>query len=248
MDLITNLPDSHGHDAILTIVDHGCTRATVFLPCKTTITGEGIATLYHENVYRWFGLPAKVISDRDPRFTSHFAKALCQCLGIEQNISTTFHPQTDGISERKNQWVELFLRHLTSDQQDDWSEWLTVATAVHNHYENATTKIAPIEAFAGIPTKVGLLRPAINERTCRREDHHRPSETSPSKRSDQSMGRETAGSETSHWRQSLVRRQESETPLSEPETGPETLRTIQDQLSHLPSGVSARPSPIMDNT
>ena len=63
MDLITNLPNSHGHDAILTIVDHGCTRAAIFLPCKTTITGEGVATLYHENVYRWFELPAKIISD-----------------------------------------------------------------------------------------------------------------------------------------------------------------------------------------
>ena len=165
MDLITNLPNSHGHDAILTIVDHGCTRAAIFLPCKTTITGEGVATLYHENVYRWFGLPAKIISDRDPRFTSHFAKALCQRLGIEQNISTAFHPQTDGVSERKNQWVELFLRHLTSDQQDDWSEWLTVATAVHNHYENATTRVAPIEALLGYLPRLDYSGPpSMNER------------------------------------------------------------------------------------
>ena len=165
MDLITNLPNSHGHNAILTVVDHGCTRATVFLPCKTTITGEGVATLYHENIYHWFGLPAKIISDRDPRFTSHFAKALCQRLGIEQNISTAFHPQTDGVSERKNQWVELFLRHLTSDQQDDWSEWLTVATAVHNHYENATTRVAPIEALLGYLPRLDYSGPpSMNER------------------------------------------------------------------------------------
>src|SRR5260221_9277243 len=76
MDLITGLPNHQGKDAILTIVDHGCSRATVFLPCTSTITGPGITQLYFENVYRWFGLPTKMISDRDPRFTSHFGKAL----------------------------------------------------------------------------------------------------------------------------------------------------------------------------
>ena len=165
MDLITNLPPSRGNDAILTIVDHGCTRAALFLPCKTSISGEGVATLYHENVYRWFGLPDKVISDRDPRFTSHFARALCRRLGIEQNVSTAFHPQTDGISERKNQWVELFLRHLTSDQQDDWSDWLTVATAAHNHFKNATTGVTPIEALLGYLPRLDYSGPpSMNER------------------------------------------------------------------------------------
>ena len=63
MDLITQLPNSYGYDAILTIVDHGCTRAALFLPCTTNVTGEGIAKLYLENVYRWFGIPSKIISD-----------------------------------------------------------------------------------------------------------------------------------------------------------------------------------------
>jgi hypothetical protein len=76
MDLITGLPRHNGKDAILTIVDHGCSRAAIFLPCDTTITGPGIAQLYLNHVYKWFGLPKKVISDRDPRFTSHFGKSL----------------------------------------------------------------------------------------------------------------------------------------------------------------------------
>jgi transposase InsO family protein len=119
MDLITQLPKSEGSDAILTIVDQGCSRAAVFLPCSTTITREGVTQLYLEHVYQWFGLPTKVISDRDPCFTSHFSRALCEKLHIEQNMSTAFHPQTDGISERKNQWVEQFLRLVTSARQDD---------------------------------------------------------------------------------------------------------------------------------
>jgi hypothetical protein len=99
MDLITQLPTSNGYDAILTIVDHGCTRVAVFLPCKTTITGQEVAKLYYDNIYRWFGLPNKIISDRDPRFTSFFVKALAQQLGIKQNVSLAFHPQTDRLSE-----------------------------------------------------------------------------------------------------------------------------------------------------
>ncbi len=109
MDLITGLPQHHGHNAILTIVDHGCSRTAIFLPCSNTITGPGITQLYLDYVYRWFGLPTKMISDRDPRFTSQFGRALAEKLGIQRNLSTAFHPQTDGLSERKNQWVEQYL-------------------------------------------------------------------------------------------------------------------------------------------
>src|SRR6266566_6857132 len=101
MDLITGLPTHKGKNAILTIVDQGCSRAAIFLPCNTTITGPGIAQLYLDNVYRWFRLPSKIISDRDPRFTSHFSKALTNKLQTQRNVSTAFHPQTDGLSERK---------------------------------------------------------------------------------------------------------------------------------------------------
>ena len=149
MDLITQLPRNGTYDAILTIVDHGCTRAAIFIPCSTSITGEGIADLYLNNVYQWFGLPRKMISNRDPRFTSHFAKALTQRLGVKQNISTAYHPQTDGLSERKNQWVEQYLRFVTSTQQDDWSEWLAIASLVHNSRINATIKMAPLQALLG---------------------------------------------------------------------------------------------------
>jgi hypothetical protein len=109
MDLITGLPQVNEKDAILTIVDHGCSRAAIFIHCSTTITGPEIAQLYLKNVYPWFGLPSRVISDRDSRFTSQFGKALTMKLGINCNISIAFHPQTDGLSERKNQWVEQYL-------------------------------------------------------------------------------------------------------------------------------------------
>ena len=99
MDLITGLPKSRGYDSILTIVDHGCSRAAIFLPCQKTITGPQIAQLYYQHLYPWFGLPRRLISDRDPRFTSHFGRALAKELGISWNLSTAFHPQTDGLTE-----------------------------------------------------------------------------------------------------------------------------------------------------
>ena len=76
MDLITGLPTHRGKNAILMIIDQGCFRAAIFLPCDTTITGPGIAQLYLDNIYQWFGLPIKIISNRDPHFTSHFSKVL----------------------------------------------------------------------------------------------------------------------------------------------------------------------------
>ncbi len=103
MDLITGLPKSRGYDAILTIMDHRCTQGVLFLPCLTTITGPQITNLYYQHVYPWFGLPTKLISDRDPRFTLHFGRALAKELGIIWNLSTAYHPQTDGLTEQKNQ-------------------------------------------------------------------------------------------------------------------------------------------------
>ena len=82
LDLITQLPRANGYDAILTIVDQGCFRAAIFLLCHTTITGEGVALLYLRNLFLWFGVPSKVISDRDPQFMSHFAQALTTKLSI----------------------------------------------------------------------------------------------------------------------------------------------------------------------
>jgi hypothetical protein len=152
MNLITGLPEYKGKDAILTIVNHGCSQVAIFLPCSTTITGPGIAQLYLDNVYRWFGLPDKMISDRDPRFTSHFRKALTEKLGIKRNISSVFHPQTDGLSERKNQWVEQYLRLVMSTSPESWTSWLSLASAVHNNRKNSTTGLLPNQILLGYDT------------------------------------------------------------------------------------------------
>src|SRR5712671_1459960 len=106
-----------------------------------------------------------MISDRDPRFTSHFARALAAKLGVSQNLSTAFHPQTDGLSERKNQWIEQYLHLLTAGQQDDWSQWLSIATAVHNDWTNDTLGMSPNEALLSYRPRLFPAQPVptLNE-------------------------------------------------------------------------------------
>ena len=89
------------------------------------------------------------ILDRDPRFTSRFSKELCAQLQIEQNISTAYHPQTDGQSERSNQWLEQYLRIYGNFQQDDWAQWLPVAQYVHNSWPSTTTGQTPFDLLIG---------------------------------------------------------------------------------------------------
>ena len=109
MDLITDLPRSEGFDAILTIVNQGCSKAAKFIPCNKTINGPGIAHKYLKHLVPWFGIPEWIISNRDPWFMSHFSKTLCHSLGIDQNLSTAFHPRTDRQTEQMNAWIKQYL-------------------------------------------------------------------------------------------------------------------------------------------
>jgi hypothetical protein len=110
MDFIVKLPTSKGYDSILTITDHDCTKAVILLPCKETIDAPGVAALFKERVFPFIGIPKKVITDRDTRFTSSFFRELCKQLGVEQAMASAYHPQTDRQSERTNQSVETALR------------------------------------------------------------------------------------------------------------------------------------------
>ena len=79
----------------------------------------------------------------------HFGRALATKLGINQNLSTAFHPQTDGLSECKNQWVEQYLRLVTSATPEDWDRWLRMASVVHNNRRNQTTRLSPNQILIG---------------------------------------------------------------------------------------------------
>jgi hypothetical protein len=159
MDLITDLPPSNKYDAILTIVDQGCSKAAKFIPCHKTIDGQGVAQLYLRHLFPLFGIPRRIISDRDPRFTSHFSKAVCKATGIQQNLSTAFHPRTDGQTERMNRWIEDYLRHFVSARQNDWSTLLPVAEFAHNSWKHESTTYTPHQLITGINPSVSITIP-----------------------------------------------------------------------------------------
>jgi transposase InsO family protein len=146
------------YDTILTITDHDCTKAAIFIPCHETITAEGVATLYQRHIYPKFSFPKKFISDRDTRFTSKFAKGLNAALGIQLNMSTAYHPQTDGQSERTNQGLKTFIRCYCDEEQDNWHIWLPMAEFAHNQWPNATTKKAPFDLIMGYVPQIKQIK------------------------------------------------------------------------------------------
>ena len=159
MDFIVKLPLSDSYDTILTITDT-FSKASIFIPCNETINAEQTAKLYATYVLPHYGLPHRIISDRDPRFTSVFSRELCRTLGISQNISTAYHPQTDGQSERTNQRLEQYLRIFIDYHQQNWASLLPLAQYTLNAWPNATTKKAPFELILGhIPNVHQTARP-----------------------------------------------------------------------------------------
>ena len=149
IDFITKLPESDGYDSILTVTDHDCSKASIFIPCREEISSEQTAALYVTHVFVRFGLPNRIISDRDPRFASKFSRELCRILGIQQNISTAYHPRTDGQSERTNQWLEQYLRFWVNERQDDWAKYLPIAEFAHNNWTSETTRESPFHTLMG---------------------------------------------------------------------------------------------------
>jgi hypothetical protein len=149
LDFIVKLPVSQGYDSILTITDQGCTKAAIFIPCNEDITAEETAALYIKHAFAHFGLPTKVISDRDPRFMSKFIQAACKVMGINHAPSTAYHPRTDGQSERSNQWLEMAIRFITDQKQRNWAPYLPIAQFAHNNWPSDTTRKSPFFLLMG---------------------------------------------------------------------------------------------------
>ena len=170
LDFITDLPESKGFDSCLVVTDHDCTKTSVFIPCNKTVNASETASLYQDHVFRRFGLPLKLISDRGPQFASKMFRELCTKLGIRQNISSAFHPQTDGQSERVNQDLELYLRIFCNHRATDWAEHLPLAEFAHNNRKHDSIRTSPFQALMGfsprhiIPTIKDTDAPDIEQR------------------------------------------------------------------------------------
>ncbi|SJL01314.1 uncharacterized protein ARMOST_04634 [Armillaria ostoyae] len=148
VDMVTGLPDSNGHDALLVVVDR-FSKAIILVPCNVELSAEGWARILRDHVYARHGMPQVVISDRGPQFVSAFMKELYRMLDISQNASTAFHPQTDGQTERVNQEVEKYLRIFINYHQNDWADWLPLAEFAHNNRAHSATGRSPFMILYG---------------------------------------------------------------------------------------------------
>ena len=143
LDFITQLPMTRkGHDAILVVVDK-LTKMVHIIPTVTTCTAVTVAELYRDHVFKLHGIPVKVVSVRDLRFTTAFIKELCAPVGARQAMSTPYHPQTDGQTERVNRVLEDMLRHFVSPVQDDWDQHLSCAEFAINNADHDSTGSSP---------------------------------------------------------------------------------------------------------
>jgi hypothetical protein len=143
MDFITQLPTTkHGNDAIMIVVDKLSKQAHL-IATKTAVSAPEVATLFFREVVRHHGVPKSIISDRDPRFTSMFWKSLWQQLGTKLQMSTAYHPESDGQTERTNRTIEDMLRAYVDYRQDNWDECLTAAEIAYNNSMQVSTGFSP---------------------------------------------------------------------------------------------------------
>jgi hypothetical protein len=169
MDFIVQLPlTRQGHDAIVVFVDRLSKRAHC-QPMHTSATAPEVAKIFFTTIFRNHGLPKVIVSDRDPKFTSKFWQSVFKHLGTKTAMSTAFHPQTDGQTERMNRTLEEMLRIYTSYKQDNWDEYLPAAEFAYNNSKQASTGYTPFELDHGQHpnTPVTLTKesevPAANE-------------------------------------------------------------------------------------
>ncbi|GJR78480.1 putative reverse transcriptase domain-containing protein [Tanacetum coccineum] len=149
MDFVTGLPrTSGGYDSIWVIVDR-LTKLAYFLPMKKTDSMENLTRQYLKEVVYMHGVPLSIILDCDSQFASGFWRSLLNALGTSLNMSTTYHPETDGQSERMIQTLEDMLRACVIDFGGSWDRHLPLVEFSYNNSYHASIKAAPYEALYG---------------------------------------------------------------------------------------------------
>jgi len=149
MDFIVQLPiTKQGYDAIVVFVDR-LTKRAHFCATKTTATAPDITKIFFENIFKNHGLPKVIVSDRDAKFTSNFWKAIFKQMGTKMALSTAFHPQTDGQTERMNRTLEEMLRIYATYQQNTWDEYLAAVEFAYNNSKQGSTGFTPFELDCG---------------------------------------------------------------------------------------------------
>ena len=124
----------------------------------TSVSSEEIAKIYWDEIWKLHGVPRRVLSDRGLQFTLKFMKKFIKALRTTRQLSTAYHPQTDGQTEKINQEVGTFLQHYVNYQQDNWIEWLAVAEFSYNNKKYAAMGWTSFELnFGRHPWKDNLM-------------------------------------------------------------------------------------------
>ena len=155
VDFITKLLVVAGKDAILMVCNKLSKMAHFVVTTERTST-EGLARLFRNNVWKLHGLPESIVSDRGPQFAAEMTKELNRILEIKMKLLTSYHPQTDGQTERINQKLEQYLRFFIDHRQNDWPEWLALAKFVVNNKVHLTTKTSLFMANYGREMRMGV--------------------------------------------------------------------------------------------
>ena len=170
MDMITDLPLSNGYNSLLAVVDHGLMKGVILIPCSKTLTAAQCAGLLLDNIYKRFGLMDKIISDRGPQFTAKSFIELLQLLKIKSALTTAYHLQSDGATERVNQEIEAYISIFCMNNPEEWSNMLATLEFTHNNRRHADQQNTPFELMFGItPVAIPLSfentkYPTIEER------------------------------------------------------------------------------------
>jgi hypothetical protein len=153
-------PGPSGNDMIMVVVDR-LTKEKHFSACKATMTAADLAKLFLRDVWKLHGLPDTIVSDRGALFIAEFWAAVCHRLKVTANLSTAFHPESDGQTEISNATLLQYLRFYVNYTQDDWEEWLPLAEFALNNAVSASTGMSPFFANKGYHPRVsfGPLRP-----------------------------------------------------------------------------------------
>ncbi|KAJ0480216.1 putative nucleotidyltransferase, Ribonuclease H [Helianthus annuus] len=164
MDFISKLPrTSKGNDMIWVIVDR-LTKSAHFLPIREKDSMKTLAELYIKEVVARHGVPVSIISDRDGRFISRFWRSFQKAFGSRVDLSTAYHPQTDGQSERTIQTLEDMLRACVMDFGGNWDTHLPLVEFSYNNSYHTSIKAAPFEALYGRKCRSPLCWAEVGEK------------------------------------------------------------------------------------
>ena len=132
----------------MTVVDHFPKQVHLY-PVTDSITTDRVADIYFHKVFPLHGFPYKIISDRGPQFTARSMRQILKRIGIDSSLTTAYHPQANGQTERKNQEVKQYLRLYTNCVQDNWSTLLPMAEFVMNARCSSASDHTPFELIYG---------------------------------------------------------------------------------------------------